>query len=150
MAHEPVNHPLRPVYRALAGLTGLYVLVFGIIGVVRTGGGDVFAREDTVVLGLRTNAGFSIISVVAGIVILAGVAVGRNMDRFVNKWGGYAFLGVGMVALALLRTDANYLNFSMTTCIVSFVIGMVLLTAGLYGKLGTAQDAAAEGAFRHG
>jgi hypothetical protein len=38
----------------------------------------------------------------------------------------------------------------MTTCIVSFVIGMVLLTAGLYGKVGTAREAAAEDVFRHG
>jgi hypothetical protein len=150
MAHEPINHPLRPVYRAFAALTGLYVLLFGIIGFVQTSDGDAFARDATVVLGLRTNPSFSIISLVAGFVILAGVAVGRNVDKFINTWGGYAFLGVGMVALALLGTDANYLNFSMTTCIVSFVIGMVLLTAGLYGKVGTAREAAAEDAFRHG
>ena len=32
MAHFPVNHPLRPLYRTLAGLVGAYLLVFGIVG----------------------------------------------------------------------------------------------------------------------
>jgi hypothetical protein len=149
MAHAPVNHPLRPLYRVLSALIGLYVLLFGVVGVVETRGGDAFAQDATVVLGLRTNLAFSVLSIVAGLTVLAGVAVGRNVDQFINKWGGYAFLTVGILALALLRTDANYLNFSMATCIVSFVIGMALLAAGLYGKAGTVQDAAAEEAFRH-
>ena len=32
MAHFPVNHPARPLYRVLAGLIGLYILVFGVYG----------------------------------------------------------------------------------------------------------------------
>ena len=32
MAHIPVNHPARPVYRAIAGLIALYILIFGIFG----------------------------------------------------------------------------------------------------------------------
>ena len=31
MAHNPVNHPLRPLYRVLGGLSGLYVLLFGVL-----------------------------------------------------------------------------------------------------------------------
>jgi hypothetical protein len=57
---------------------------------------------------------------------------------------------VGMAMLALLETDANFLNFSVATCVVSFVIGIALLTAGLYGKVGTVDAARAEEAFRHG
>ena len=43
-----------------------------------------------------------------------------------------------MAMMTLLQTDLNLLGFTMATCIVSFVIGLVLLTAGLYGKTGSA------------
>lgn len=36
MSHLPVNHPLRPAYRATAALTGGYLLAFGIIGAAHT------------------------------------------------------------------------------------------------------------------
>jgi hypothetical protein len=52
--------------------------------------------------------------------------------------------------LTLLRTDANLLNFAMANCIVSFVIGMALLHAGLYGKTGPQELADAEERLRHG
>jgi hypothetical protein len=148
MAHTPVNHPLRPLYRVLAGLAGLYVLLFGILGVAETAGTELFGHPSAYAMGLRTNLAFSIISVVAGVVILAATLIGRNIDYAVNQIAGYAFAGMGMLMLALLQTDANFLNFSVATCVVSFVISLVLLTAGLYSKVGSEDDVAAEQAFQ--
>jgi hypothetical protein len=54
-----------------------------------------------------------------------------------------------MIALGLLRTDLNYLAFSVSNVVVSFVIGMVLFAAAMYGKSGSAEAAKAEEAFRH-
>jgi hypothetical protein len=147
MAHTPVNHPLRPLYRVLAGLAGLYVLLFGIVGVVETAGTEPFGQPGAYALGLRTNLAFSVISVVAGVVILAATVIGRNIDYRVNQVAGYAFAGMGMLMLALLQTDANVLNFSVATCVVSFVISLVLLTAGLYSKVGSDEDVAQEHAY---
>jgi hypothetical protein len=149
MAHTPVNHPLGRLYRAVAGLVGAYILVFGIVGVARTWGDDLFARDNTWVLGLRTNLAFSILSVVAGAVIVLAALIGGNVPHFVNKYGGGVFLGAGIVMLTVLQTDANFLNFSITTCIVSFLFGMALLTAGLYGKVGPPEAAKAHEAYRH-
>ena len=84
MAHIPVNHPLRPLYRVLAALVGAYVLVFGIIGLVRTWGDDLFARDSVWVLGLRTNLAFALLSVIFGAVILLADVVGGNVDHLVN------------------------------------------------------------------
>jgi Domain of unknown function (DUF4383) len=140
MAHIPVNHHLRQLYRTVAVLTGLYVLVFGIAGAVESAGSDFFDRGDIVALGLRTNMAFSVLSIVSGAVILGGVLLGRNIDQFINYWGGFLFLIVPTVMLLLLRTDGNILNFSITTVVVSYVIGMVLLAAGLYGKIGSEED----------
>jgi hypothetical protein len=134
MSHIPVNHPLRPLYRVLAAASGLYILAFGIAGLIEAGGTPWFDRGDTFALGLRTNLAFALVSVVAGAVILFSVFIGRNLDYWTNLLGGAAFLVVGTVMLALINTDLNVLNFAIETVIVSFVVGMVLLTAGLYGR----------------
>jgi hypothetical protein len=150
MSHLPVNHPLRPFYRVLAAAAGLYILVFGAVGVVQTSSSSMFDRSELVALGLRTNLAFSLASVAAGAVILLAVFVGRNVDRIVNLWGGIAFMLVGLAMMALLRTDLNFLNFSMATVIVSFVIGLVLFIGGLYGRTGSETLQAAEELARHG
>lgn len=133
----PVNHPLRPVYRVLAGLVGAYSLVFGIVGVTQTQGQSLFARTDLpTALGLHTNPAFAYLSIVAGAVLLVATFVGRNLDYLVNIVGGLLYMLVGLAMLALLRTDLDVLGFTMTTVIVSFVLGTVVFAAGLYGRTG--------------
>ncbi|NJC69415.1 DUF4383 domain-containing protein [Planosporangium thailandense] len=148
MAHIPINHPLRPLYRALSGLVGLYILIFGIIGFIRTSGMDFFANHGDWVLGLLTNPAFSVLSIIAGLIVLAGALIGRNLFVALNLVGGFIFLIAGIVMLLLLRTDANFLSFSMVNCVVSFIFGMLFLAAGLYGKVGPTEDEEAEAAFR--
>jgi hypothetical protein len=142
VAHLPINHPLRPLFRTMAGLAGVYVLIFGIVGVNRTWGTGFFGRHDTFALGLRTNVAFSILSIVVGAVVVVGAVYGRNVDHYINLVGGFVFLLAGLAMLALLRTTANFLNFMMATCIVSFLIGTVMLTAGLYGRVEEAHETA--------
>ncbi|MGE5827603.1 MAG: DUF4383 domain-containing protein, partial [Micromonosporaceae bacterium] len=134
MAHIPVNHHLRPLYRTLALLAGGYVLLFGIVGLIRTGSQPFFARNGLPeVLGIQANRAFAVLSIVAGFVIVLGAVIGRNLDHWINLIGGLVFLAAGMAMMTLLQTDANLLGFTLTTCIVSFLIGLVLFSAGLYG-----------------
>ncbi len=150
MAHIPVNHPLRRLYKTLTALAGLYILIFGIIGLTRTSGQALFAQHGLPwVLGLRTNLAFAILSVAGGIVMLAAVVVGRNLDHYMELAAGGVFIFVGLLMLALLQTNANFLGFSMINCVISFILGMVVFAAGLYGRTGSAEDVAAEGAYRH-
>jgi hypothetical protein len=144
MAHIPVNHPARPFLRFVAGLIGLYILVFGIAGVIETRDLSFFSREETWVLGLQTNPAFSILSILAGAVLLGGAVIGRNIDHFIYLAGAVVFLVAGIVMMTLLRTDANFLNFDMVNVVVSFLIGLILLEAGLYGKVGPPELAEAE------
>jgi hypothetical protein len=95
--------PLRPFYRVLVAAAGLYVLVFGAIGTVRTSSAPMFDRSDMVVLGLRTNLAFALASIGAGAVILLAQFVGRNVDFVVNLWGGVLFMAVGLAMMALLQ-----------------------------------------------
>jgi hypothetical protein len=140
MSHNPVNHPARPIYRAIAGLTGLYLVAFGVLGIIDNGGAEFFAQDDTTVLGQGTNLGYSVICTALGAIIVLATLIGRNVDVVVNKWFGYLFIVLGLATLATLRTDANYLNFTVATSIVSMIIGLVLLMAGMYGKVGTDEE----------
>lgn len=150
MSHIPVNHPLRTLYRFLAAVAGLYILVFGVVLFGKTNGNAVFDQNNLVsALGLQGNMGFAVLSIAAGAVILVCTLIGRNIDRAINMVGGIAFMTVGILMLCLLRTDANFLGFSMTNVVVSFVIGVLLFAAGLYGKTGSAEQAAAEEHARH-
>jgi hypothetical protein len=151
MSHIPVNHHLRPLYRVLATLAGLYVLVFGIVGVSRTGGTGFFQQDDLPrSMGLQSNRSFAILSIVAGAIIVAAAVIGRTLDRWVNLIGGIVFLVAGFAMMCLLQTTFNYLGFTLTTCVVSFVIGLVLFTAGLYGKIAAPDREAYEQRFRVG
>ncbi|GLZ57325.1 DUF4383 domain-containing protein [Micromonospora sp. NBRC 107095] len=143
MAHTPVNHPARPIYRAIGGLTGLYLVVFGVLGIIASTGNEILAQDDTRVLGQGTNLGFSLLSVLLGIVVLVGTVLGRNIDVAINQWLAYSLMVISLAGLAFIRTDANIFNFSITTVIVVMSAALVLLMVGMYGKVGTEDEAEA-------
>lgn len=150
MAHIPINHRLQPFYRAVAALCGLFVLVFGIVGYLQTRGMETFANADLPrVLGLTTNPAFAMLSIAAGVVLVGAAVIGGNLARSINLAGGAVFAVAGMAMLALLRTDLNLLGFSITNVVVSFILGILLATAGLYGKVGHPRVAEAEETLRH-
>ncbi|WP_406038179.1 DUF4383 domain-containing protein [Micromonospora sp. NBC_00898] len=140
MAHTPVNHPARPIYRAIGGLVGLYFVVFGVLGIITSAGNDVLAQNGTTVLGQGTNTGYSLLAVLLGLVILAGTVIGRNLDVAINQWLAYVLIVLGLAELAFIRTDANIFNFSIATVIVTLILSLVLLMVGMYGKVGSEQE----------
>lgn len=148
MPHFPVNHPARPLYRIIAGLVGLYILVFGILGVRETWGEGLFARHSHWVLGLRTDLAFSLVSVVFGIGLLVGASRRSNLGHYMNLTAGVVFMVTGLVMMTVLQTNANILNFSMSTVLVSLLFGLIFLATGLYDKVGPHEHAPAEGEDR--
>jgi hypothetical protein len=144
MPHFPVNHPARPLYRILAGLVGLYILVFGVYGVFETWGDGLFDRGSNWALGLRTNLAFSLVSVVFGVVLMIGASRRGNLGHYMNLTAGVVFLVTGILMMAVLQTSANFLNFSMSTVLVSLLFGLILLATGLYDRVGTDEHAAEE------
>ncbi|MEO3775435.1 DUF4383 domain-containing protein [Micromonospora sp. B11E3] len=148
MAHFPVNHPARPFYRALSGLIGLYILLFGVWGTVVTWGDGLFGRGSDWVLGLRTNLAFALVSVVFGAVLLIGATRRSNLGHYMNLTAGVVFLVTAILMMTVLQTSANFLNFSMSTVIVSMLFGLVLLATGLYDKVGPTDHAHAHAEAR--
>jgi hypothetical protein len=135
MAHTPVNHPLRPIYRALGALAGLYLVVFGIVGVIVTAGDGLFGSPGDKVLGQGTNLFWAIVSVLVGAIVLIATVIGRNSDVEVDKYFGWGLLVVGSYSLAASRTDANFLDWNIATVIVTYLVGTILILVSLYSKV---------------
>ncbi|MGK5679309.1 DUF4383 domain-containing protein [Actinoplanes sp. URMC 104] len=136
MPHYPLNHPLRPLYRFLALLAAAYLTLFGAIGLGVTAGEPFFHRGSDWVLGLRTNPATAWLSLILGLVLLAAVLLGRNLYHHVTVVLGWGLAGYAMIMMMVIQTDANVFNVSMINVIVLTVLGLIVLTAGLYGKIG--------------
>jgi hypothetical protein len=135
MSHLPVDHPLRGLYRGLAFITGVGLVAFGAVGYAQTTDLSFFDQQGERVFGLTTNPAFALLSLVVGLGVLISAFIGRNLDVAVNTVGGAVFLLSGLVMLCVLRTNINFLAFSVTNVNVSFIIGLILLTGGLYGRV---------------
>ena len=93
MAHNPVNHPLRPIYRALGGLAGVYLVVFGDRRPDRRPPAtSFFGQHDDRVLGQGSQPLWSIISLILGAIVLVATVIGRNIDVAVDKYLGWGLL----------------------------------------------------------
>jgi hypothetical protein len=143
MAHYPVNHRLRGAYRALAAVCGLYLLGYGIAGVIATSGSPFFDRGPHWVLGLRTNPAQAWLLLLLGLVIAAAAIVGGNLHHRVNLLAGWALFVLAIGFMTVMRTDVNVLNYSMVNVVVLLSLGCAVLCAALYGKVAPASEPSA-------
>lgn len=150
MAHNPVNHPLRPLYRALGFLAGAYLVVFGIVGLIQTSGKSFTGNTGVRVLGQQSNLLWSIIVLVLGAIVLLTTAVGRNLDAQADKFIGWALLVLGSYELATSRTDATFFGFSIATVVVTYLVGLILITVSLYSTVAPPAQAGAPRQVREG
>ncbi|MER6678980.1 DUF4383 domain-containing protein [Streptomyces sp. NPDC000983] len=129
----PVDHHLATVYRWGAALCGCVLLVFGCLGFADAL--SPFSTSGDRIVGMTTNTALSVISVVTGLLLLTGALVGGNTASTVNMTVGGAFLLSGFYHLFVLDRPANFLDFGMTNVMFSFVMGLLILTFGMYGRV---------------
>ncbi|MGW6740415.1 DUF4383 domain-containing protein [Streptomyces sp. NPDC055025] len=129
----PVDHRLNQIYRIGAGVMGLILIVFGILGLINKIG--FFDTGGDRVAGLNTNGALSVLSICVGLLLLAGMVVGGNLASTLNMVLGVLFIASGFVNLALLDTSYNFLAFHMPNVLFSFVVGLLLMFFGMYGRV---------------
>ncbi|MFE2940407.1 DUF4383 domain-containing protein [Streptomyces sp. NPDC059255] len=131
--HLPLDHRLNQVYRVGAGLMGLALIAFGILGLMdRIGFFDTGGQQ---VAGLNANGTLSVLSICVGVLLLVGMVIGKNTASTVNMVLGVLFLLSGFVNLALLNTSYNFLAFHIQNVLFSFVVGLLLMFFGMYGRV---------------
>lgn len=129
----PVDHRLSQVYRVGAGLMGLVLLAFGILGLIDKIG--IFDTGGDTVAGLNTNGALSVLSICVGLLLFGGMVVGGNKASTLNMTIGVLFIASGFVNLALLDTGLNFLAFEMPNVLFSFIVGLMLMFFGMYGRV---------------
>ncbi|MET8611153.1 DUF4383 domain-containing protein [Streptomyces misionensis] len=134
--HLPTDHRLNLVYRIGAGLIGAFLVVFGVLGLINHIG--FFDIGGATVAGLNTNGTLSVLSICIGALLLVGMAIGGNIASTLNMVLGILFLLNGFLFLALLDTPQNFLAFRIQNVLFSFVVGLLLMTFGMYGRVGHA------------
>ncbi|MFJ2701584.1 DUF4383 domain-containing protein [Streptomyces sp. NPDC087428] len=131
--HLPVDHRLSRVYQVGAGLMGLVLLAFGILGLIDKIG--FFDTGGDTVAGLSTNGALSVLSICVGLLLFIGMVIGGNFASTLNMVIGIAFILSGFVNLALLDTGMNFLAFQIQNVLFSFVVGLLLMMFGMYGRV---------------
>ena len=129
----PVDHRLATVYRYGVGLGGVFLLVFGILGLFDHTGFLDTSGKDT--LGLSSNGALSVLSIVVGAILVLGAVIGGNFASNLNMIVGVVFVLAGFVGLMVLDGSANRLAFQIPNVLFSFVFGFVVLTFGMYGRV---------------
>ncbi|MFI1763065.1 DUF4383 domain-containing protein [Streptomyces sp. NPDC020800] len=133
--HLPVDHRLNKVYRIGAGLMGLFLLAFGILGLTHNIG--FFDTGGNTALGLNTNGSLSVLSVCVGLLLVVGMVIGGNFASTLNMTLGILFILSGFLNLSLLDSDHNFLAFRIQNVLFSFVVGVLLMVFGMYGRVGS-------------
>ncbi|MER7820308.1 DUF4383 domain-containing protein [Streptomyces sp. NPDC096153] len=133
--HLPVDHKLSQVYRYGAGLMGLILLAFGILGLTHNIG--FFDTGNETVGGLNVNGALSVLSICVGLLLFVGMVIGGNFASTLNMVLGILFIFSGFVNLGLLDSGANFLNFRIQNVLFSFVVGVMLMWFGMYGRVGS-------------
>ncbi|MFJ8019834.1 DUF4383 domain-containing protein [Streptomyces sp. NPDC096311] len=134
--HLPVDHRLNTFYRIGAGLMGLFLLAFGILGLTNRVG--FFTTHGDTVMGLNTNGSLSVLSICVGLLLFVGMVIGGNFASTLNMVFGVLFILNGFLNLALLDGRYNFLAFHIQNVLFSFVVGVLLMFFGMYGRVGSA------------
>ncbi|GAA2826294.1 DUF4383 domain-containing protein [Kitasatospora sp. CM 4170] len=130
----PVDRKLATVWRIGAGLGGVFLIVFGCLGLADHPG--FLSTEGNEVAGMSTNGALSILSIVVGGILVIGAFIGGNVAANLNMAAGVLFVLSGFYGLTVLgRPDANILNFRMANVLFAFIFGLVLTTFGMYGRV---------------
>jgi len=130
----PVDHRLGRIYRFGGAFMGLVLIAFGVLGFTDNVG--FFSTTGREVAGMSTNGALSLISLVVGAILIIGAFIGPNFASSLNTVVGALFVISGFVNLGLMGTPSiNYLSFRMSNVIFSFVVGLLIMMFGMYGRV---------------
>ncbi|WP_159945146.1 MULTISPECIES: DUF4383 domain-containing protein [unclassified Nocardiopsis] len=130
---RPADRRLSVVYRTGAALTGFVLIGFGVAGLMTRL--PLFDTQGEIVAGLSTNGALSSVSLAVGSLLVGAALLGGSFASTVCTVAGVAFVASGLVNLYLMSAGPNILAFSMPNVVFSFVVGIVVMTLGMYGRV---------------
>lgn len=128
-----VDRRVFSVQRLGAGLVGLFLLVFGVVGALSAV--PFFTAQGEHILGLSADGLLAALSVAVGAALIGAAVEGPRLASGVMLVLGPLFLLSAMANLAVLGTSLNLLGFRVRDVVFSVVVGSLLLVLGAYGRL---------------
>jgi hypothetical protein len=131
-AKPDARHPIFLVHRIGAVVVALVLWAFAALGFA-SGTGFV-TTQGARALGMTGNGLLSTISVVVGVVLVVAALLGGPVASTTCVVVGGLFVLSGLLNLIVLNSPHNFLAFTMPNIVFSLVVGLALLTIGLYGR----------------
>jgi hypothetical protein len=128
-----VDRRVFAVQRLGAGLVGLFLLLFGLVGAISQV--PLLTTDGERILGLSANGLLAALSMMVGAVLIGAALEGPRLASAVMLVLGPLFLLSALVNLAVLGTSLNLLAFRVGNVVFSLVVGWLLLVLGAYGRL---------------
>jgi hypothetical protein len=126
------RHPLFWVHRIGAAVVALVLWAFAGVSFASTPG--FVTTHGARALGMTGNGLLATISVVVGAILVVAAVLGGPIASTTCVVLGGLFLVSGLGNLFVLNGPANYLAFTFPNVAFSLVVGLVLLSIGLYGR----------------
>lgn len=127
------THPVHTVHRVGIGALGLFLLLFGLVGLAQR---LPFATvQGQMIIGLSANGLLATISVVVSLVLIGAAVRGGHAASTIGLVIGTLFLISGIVNIFLLGTTMNMLAFQLPNVIFSVLVGIALFFTGAYGRI---------------
>jgi hypothetical protein len=120
------------VHRVGAGVLGLVLCGFGVLGLVNRLAW--FDTQGQPIAGLTTNGLLSMVSLVVGAVLITAAVRGGRTASSVTVTVGVLFLLSGVANVLVLNGPFNILAFRMSNVVFSLLAGLVLLSLGACGR----------------
>lgn len=127
------THPIHTVHRVGIGVLGLFLLSFGVLGLLR--GLALHSTQGELVMGLQSNGLLAVVSIAVSLVLLGAVLRSPHTASTVGIVFGGLFLLSGIGNLFVLGTDMNMLAFGLSNVVFSLLVGIGLLFTGGYGRI---------------
>lgn len=136
----PPDHPLSRFYRIAAAIFGACLLAFGVLGVANRV--PLFTTSGIDIFGLSSNGLLAVVSIAVGAILVGAAAWGGPVASTTTAVIGVLFFLSGLINLGLLDTSWNIFAFKLQNVVFSFVVGLVLMFFGFYGRVsgGLPQD----------
>ncbi len=118
----------RRVNPAVSALAGVAFTLFGLIGLVLSGGHPAAGRHGVLLFGLfEVNLLHDVVHLVAGAVLIGGAIVSVELARLTNGVLGSGYLALGVAGLLAAGTAANVLALNGADNALHLVVGAALL-----------------------
>ena len=133
LGRTDVGRRVFAVQRLGAGVVGLFLLLFGLVGALSSI--PFLTTHGERILGLSADGLLAALSVAVGGVLVGAAVEGPRLASAVMLVLGPLFLLSAMANLAVLGTSLNLLGFRVRDVVFSLVVGSLLLVLGAYGRL---------------